>query len=631
MALTKITEHIIKDSFKTAISGSDTSDMTLATASIAAITASISRLNDEISTDDTDMTLATASIAAITASVSRIDSEIDTNSANMTLATASIAAITASLGQPVNTDSNVTFGTVNSGDITSTGTITAVEVHTTFVSSSIAVISGSNNFGDATDDHHSFTGSLSISGSGTVTGSFTVNGDLVVKDNIDLEGDIDVNGTANLDIVDIDGAVDMASTLTVAQNIIIAQGKKIQETDGNAYISFDSGYHITGSSAGDIVFDIDNNANETDSIFRITANNQATELMRVVESGNVGIGTTGPGALLDVSAGGYTTAQTHAIKIGANIGANTARGDGTRKIGSIVGAHYDNDADDITILRLDSESITQQILNIGGTSELNGATMLYLNTASSSLATPQIRMTVSSSGEVGIGTTAPGAKLDIVGGDIRLDVSEKIGWGDQLTYITSDANELRFHTLAGGATARVTIQSAGNVGIGTTAPLEKLHIESGSVLVTGTGEGYAFEAGAAANTLDDYEEGSYIMTPNTNLAAHSSTTHATYTKIGRMVTVVCFFTVGSVSGTDTVSLAVPFTSTAGVATNTNLAIAGCYTGAVNVGDTGLVAIIGESAAVVQFLMTNDNAGGAYLTNASLAASDDIGFTLTYFV
>ena len=124
-------------------------DMTLATASIAAITSSISRLDDT----ESNMTLATASIAAITASVSTIND-------NMTLATASIAAITASLGQPVNTDSNVQFA-----DITSTGTITAVEVHTQYVSSSIAVSSGSNTFGDDASDHHSFTGSLSVSGS----------------------------------------------------------------------------------------------------------------------------------------------------------------------------------------------------------------------------------------------------------------------------------------------------------------------------------------------------------------------------------------------------------------------------------------------------------------------------------
>ena len=175
-------------------------DMTLATASIAALTASISRLNDEISTDDTDMTLATASIAAITASISRIDSEIDTNAANITLATASIAAITASLGQPVNTDSDVTFG-----DITSTGTITAVEVHTTFVSSSITVTSGSNNFGDTTDDHHSFTGSVSVSSSLSITGSATVDGTLTADEigAFTAGGAIDFNDQ-NMTNVDID-------------------------------------------------------------------------------------------------------------------------------------------------------------------------------------------------------------------------------------------------------------------------------------------------------------------------------------------------------------------------------------------------------------------------------------------
>jgi hypothetical protein len=51
--------------------------MTLATASITAITSSIARLDSETETNDANMTLATASIAAITASISRLDSEID--------------------------------------------------------------------------------------------------------------------------------------------------------------------------------------------------------------------------------------------------------------------------------------------------------------------------------------------------------------------------------------------------------------------------------------------------------------------------------------------------------------------------------------------------------------------------
>ena len=91
-------------------------DMTLATASIAAITASISTAKTDISTNTSNMTLATASIAAITSSVSTINS-------NMTLATASIAAITASVSSLKSTSFAGTAGTetVFSGSAASTG------------------------------------------------------------------------------------------------------------------------------------------------------------------------------------------------------------------------------------------------------------------------------------------------------------------------------------------------------------------------------------------------------------------------------------------------------------------------------------------------------------------------------
>ena len=260
------------------------SNMTLATASIAALTASISRLNTEISTDDTDMTLATASIAAITASVSRIDSEIDTNAANITLATASIAAITASVstlksnvGQELNTDSDVQFA-----DITSTGTITAVEVHTTFVSSSIAVSSGSNNFGDTSGDHHSFTGSLSVSGSLSVTagGALTTNGaftSLGIDDNAD------------------------ATAITIASNERItiggADGNQLTINDGgttNSVIQFqqnDSAKAMIGwdnTSPGTLKL------NATTSAFADNAH------LVISSSGYVGIGTESPASQLHV-------------------------------------------------------------------------------------------------------------------------------------------------------------------------------------------------------------------------------------------------------------------------------------------------------------------------------------------
>ena len=77
-------------------------------------------------------------------------------------------------------------GTTNSptfADVTATGTVTAQEFHTEFVSASIVYSSGSTRFGDTTDDTHAFTGSLTTSGSsliidsaGTYSGSSTSTG-----------------------------------------------------------------------------------------------------------------------------------------------------------------------------------------------------------------------------------------------------------------------------------------------------------------------------------------------------------------------------------------------------------------------------------------------------------------------
>ena len=161
-------------------------------------------------------------------------------------------------------------------------------------------------------------------------------------------------------------------------------------------------------------------------------------------------------------------------------------------------------------------------------------------------------------------------------------------------------------------------------------------VSTGNLVIGTSGKGISFAATSDGTTmsselLDDYEEGSFTMTPNTGLAAHSSSTTANYTKIGRSVTVVCFFTVGSVASNSTeVTLALPFTNGAGVSNNSMVSIAGCYTSGVDVGDAGLVVRTTESSAVVSFLKTNDNAGGSTLLNSDLTANDDIAFTLTFF-
>jgi len=88
-------------------------------------------------------------------------------------------------------------GTTNSptfADLTATGTVTAQEFHTEFISASVIYDSGSTRFGDTTDDTHAFTGSLTVSGSsltinsvGTYSGSHASTGSFGALKTGDIE------------------------------------------------------------------------------------------------------------------------------------------------------------------------------------------------------------------------------------------------------------------------------------------------------------------------------------------------------------------------------------------------------------------------------------------------------------
>ncbi|PJC48332.1 MAG: hypothetical protein CO035_04070, partial [Candidatus Omnitrophica bacterium CG_4_9_14_0_2_um_filter_42_8] len=97
-------------------------------------------------------------------------------------------------------------------------------------------------------------------------------------------------------------------------------------------------------------------------------------------------------------------------------------------------------------------------------------------------------------GNVGIGTTAPGAKLDIQGGDVLISSSApgvariqlQGNNSDGVGYIGNPTNySLQFFT-NGIANPRMTIKNNGNVGIGTTGPGTKLHLHDGVFRVTTT-------------------------------------------------------------------------------------------------------------------------------------------------
>jgi hypothetical protein len=179
-----------------------------------------------------------------------------------------------------------------------------------------------------------------------------------------------------------------------------------------------------------------------------------------------------------------------------------------------------------------SGSVTLSGGTANGVTYLNGSKVLTSGSALSFDGT-----------SLGIGTTSATAKLTVIN---TADANKQVVFGDNATYYGSvghnSGNGLNeYRTEAGGGhgffigtsgTANLTINSSGNtfssgnIGIGGTTP-------------TTSGTGITFpatqSASTDANTLDDYEEGTWTATDASGASlSFTSATHR-YTKVGRLV------------------------------------------------------------------------------------------------
>jgi hypothetical protein len=240
-------------------------------------------------------------------------------------------------------------------------------------------------------------------------------------------------------------------------------------------------------------------------------------------------------------------------------------------------------------------------LSIGNGGEATNAASLSFKTASGGSLGE--RMRIDSSGNVGIGTSSPASKLTVSDANTAFVYVEEntgdVGDTAGILFKTSPSdgffksgiileddgtsyargklhivqNSAENNTNATVSDAKITILNDGNVGIGTTTPSQALDVV-GSIEVS---DGIYIGGTAAANKLDDYEEGTW--TPRSTFANDTASGQAgAYTKVGNMVVATFQIVFSTTSFAVNVALAgLPFTnnSTTGNASGASI---GFYNG-----------------------------------------------------
>jgi hypothetical protein len=301
------------------------------------------------------------------------------------------------------------------------------------------------------------------------------------------------------------GTASEAMRITEAGNVGIGTTTPV----GNLDVSGSTGIFTRNSAGGRIVFDDTDVASASTPMNYITGSDGAlqfgaanrastglttgsSEYMRISSTGNVGIGTTTADRALAVSADNFS--QLHVF------------GTGSTQAGGIR-AYNNTGAAFTSIETMGSASVAGPT---AGDSVIYSTNNLQFGTGGARTA----RMFITTAGNVGIGSTTPGAKLEVAGtgnvgifgsnthvnqylmlrgggtgsGYLGLDTSLNGGNGGYVLQ-SGTAKSLSFVTNSdtfGAQTAAMTIAQAGNVGIGTTSPWAPLSVTGGSGLTAPT-------------------------------------------------------------------------------------------------------------------------------------------------
>jgi hypothetical protein len=261
---------------------------------------------------------------------------------------------------------------------------------------------------------------------------------------------------------------------------------------------------------------------------------------------------------------------------------------------------------------------------------------LQLQTASTAA------LTITSAQNVGIGTASPSVKLHVstssagLAEPLWLNNSQAVGAnvGSRLVFTgTSSNNGL---AAIDGAFAGATTADGGYMVFNTRAVTtgiltERMRLNTTGALVlaggttTANGIGITFpttqSASSDANTLDDYEEGTWTPTDYSGAGLSITFNNPTYTKIGRLVFVRCSTIVyPSTANASSASIGgLPFTNASGESATAALVSSNANA------NRGLIV----SSATNIYIYASGTAGSA--TNAQLSGVTIYGFCAVYIV
>jgi hypothetical protein len=231
-------------------------------------------------------------------------------------------------------------------------------------------------------------------------------------------------------------------------------------------------------------------------------------------------------------------------------------------------------------------------------------------------------MTLTSTGNVGIGKSLPATRLHIAGADAWLTLQRTSGTTNIIDFTDSTDTRIGY---VGSIASNITINAAA----GNSIIFAPNNAETGRF----TANGLTFNGDtAAANALDDYEEGTWTMGVSfggASVGVTYTSQGGTYTKIGRQVTVNGFIILSSkgssVGGADITGL--PFTSGNTTGNNPSASV-----WLFNVSFANQFQAVGNQNATTITLYETTEAGAVSgLEDTNFANDSRIALSLTYFV